>query len=76
MFAPKNEHLQAHLHMTLRTAIFGTMLLVAIAASGFAVSAATSESRACPNVEAGWHAFNLLQAQQALRVVATLMAVC
>ena len=62
--------------MTYRTAIFGAMLLVAIAASGIALGPATSKSRGCPDVEAGWHAFNLLQSQQALRVVATLMAVC
>lgn len=61
--------------MRYRTALVAAILLCVIVFSGLALGAAATQLPACEDLNASWTAFNLLQAQQALRVLATLMII-
>lgn len=56
--------------------MFAATVLGGITLAAFALGTAAIQPYACPQLEAGWGAFNLLQAQQALRVIATFMTAC
>lgn len=63
--------------MRYRTALVAAILLCVIVFSGLALgAAAATQLSACEGFNASWSTFNLLQAQQALRVLATLMMAC
>jgi len=48
----------------------------AITLAALALGTAATQPNVCPHLEAGWGVFNLLQAQQALRILAAFMAAC
>jgi CBS domain containing-hemolysin-like protein len=48
----------------------------AITLAALALGTSATQPYACPQLEAGWGVLNLLQAQQALRVIAAFMTVC
>ena len=51
--------------------VFGAMTLAALA-----LGSAATQPNVCPQLEAGWGVFNVLQAQQALRILAMFMTAC
>ena len=48
----------------------------AITLAALALGTAATQPYACPQLEAGWGVLNLLQAQQALRILAVFMTAC
>jgi len=62
------------LHMKRSLGTFAVLLVGVVALSTLA--SGVPDSRACPALEAQWSAFNLLHAEQVLRVVSALMTLC
>jgi hypothetical protein len=48
----------------------------AITLAALALRTAATQPDVCPQLEAGWGVFNLLQAQQPLRILAVFMTAC
>jgi hypothetical protein len=58
------------------TVITTAVGLVAVFLAILELSAGAGELRACTQLETGWRVFNLLQSEQALRVIAWVMSSC
>jgi hypothetical protein len=56
--------------------MLAAVVVGAITLAALALGTAAPQSTVCPQLEAGWGVFNLLQAQQALRIVAAFMTAC
>lgn len=56
--------------------MLAAIVVGAITLAALALGTAAAQSNVCPQLEAGWGVFNLLQAQQALRILAAFMAAC
>jgi hypothetical protein len=53
--------------------MLAAVVVGAITLAALALGTAAPQSTVCPQLEAGWGVFNLLQAQQALRILAAFM---
>jgi len=58
-----------------RTQLVTAILLFVIVFCGLTLGAPPTQPSACKGLNASWSAFNLLQAQQALRVAAALLTI-
>ena len=56
--------------------MLAAIVVGAITLAALALGTAAAQSNVCPQLEAGWGVFNLLQAQQALRILAAFMVAC
>ena len=56
--------------------MLAAIVVGAITLAALALGTAATQPNVCPQLEAGWGVFNLLQAQQVLRILAAFMAAC